>query len=166
MNRFWAESSDEMVKKRLEGVIWIVQKDSVIETPITNNDTDRYGGQQWFNFTDAIDKTFYSGTPGDPLGGGLVGPNANAFPLTKTNAANLMDTDNAENLQKSASAIRAVFQARPMIPSLKATISIFYADPQWLSVRPPLLPFPEGDADKLLSDLADRDFDPSSILSI
>ena len=25
MNRFWAESSGEMVKKRLERVIWIVQ---------------------------------------------------------------------------------------------------------------------------------------------
>ena len=99
-------------------------------------------------------------------GMGCISATGNANPKGILNLYNNMDTDNAENLQKSASAIRAVFQARPMIPSLKTTISLFYADPQWLSVRPPLLPFPEGDADKLLSDLADRDFDPSSILSI
>ena len=99
-------------------------------------------------------------------GMGCISATGNAIPKGILNLYDNMDTDDAENLQKSASAIRAVFQARPMIPSLKATISLFYADPQWLSVRPPLLPFPEGDADKLLSDLADRDFDPSSILSI
>jgi hypothetical protein len=30
-----------------------------------------YGGQQWFNFTDSLDYTYFSGTPQDPLGGGI-----------------------------------------------------------------------------------------------
>lgn len=48
-------------------LVWVVQKDNII----TASDMTNYGGQQWFNFTDAIDKTYFSGTPQDPLGGGI-----------------------------------------------------------------------------------------------
>ena len=48
-------------------LIWTIQKDSIINSPLMND----YGGQQWFNFTDSIDYTYYSGTPQDPLGGGI-----------------------------------------------------------------------------------------------
>ena len=37
------------------------------------------GGQQWFNFTDAVDKSYYTGSPSDPLGGGMGGANAAAM---------------------------------------------------------------------------------------
>ena len=48
-------------------VIWTIQKDSIINTTTMQN----YGGKQWFNFTDSIDYTYFSGTPQDPLGGGI-----------------------------------------------------------------------------------------------
>ena len=48
-------------------VIWTIQKDSLINTTAMEN----YGGKQWFNFTDSIDYTYFSGTPQDPLGGGI-----------------------------------------------------------------------------------------------
>ena len=48
-------------------IIWTVQKDSIIDPVLMKN----YGGQQWFNFTDALDYTYFSGTPQDPLGGGI-----------------------------------------------------------------------------------------------
>ena len=48
-------------------VIWTIQKDSLIDT----NTMQNYGGKQWFNFTDSIDYTYFSGTPQDPLGGGI-----------------------------------------------------------------------------------------------
>ena len=48
-------------------VIWTVQKDSLINTTTMQD----YGGKQWFNFTDSIDYTYFSGTPQDPLGGGI-----------------------------------------------------------------------------------------------
>ena len=48
-------------------VIWTIQKDSVID-PVSMK---TYGGQQWFNFTDSIDYSYFSGTPQDPLGGGI-----------------------------------------------------------------------------------------------
>ena len=78
-------------------LIWVVQKDSHIATPSSNNDTDKYGGQQWFNFTDAIDKTFFSGTPGDPLGGGLHNSRVGTFPLTKSGADDVRDVDSGTN---------------------------------------------------------------------
>ena len=48
-------------------VIWTIQKDSLINTTTMQD----YGGKQWFNFTDSIDYTYFSGTPQDPLGGGI-----------------------------------------------------------------------------------------------
>jgi len=45
-------------------LIWVVQKDDVISTTVA-------GGPQWFNYTDAVDKTYFTGTPSDPLGGGI-----------------------------------------------------------------------------------------------
>jgi hypothetical protein len=48
-------------------IIWTIQKDSLIDPVLMKN----YGGQQWFNFTDALDYTYFSGTPQDPLGGGI-----------------------------------------------------------------------------------------------
>jgi hypothetical protein len=48
-------------------IIWTIQKDSLINSTLMNN----YGGQQWFNYTDSLDYTYFSGTPQDPLGGGI-----------------------------------------------------------------------------------------------
>ena len=48
-------------------VIWTIQKDSLINPTLMKT----YGGQQWFNFTDSIDYSYFSGTPQDPLGGGI-----------------------------------------------------------------------------------------------
>jgi len=67
-------------------IIWTTQKNSVIDPTIMNN----YGGQQWFNYTDAIDLTYFSGTPQDPLGGGIgtaafnVGNWYNSLPMSGT----------------------------------------------------------------------------------
>ena len=65
-------------------LIWTVQKDAHINASTMNN----YKGEQWFNYTDAIDFTYFSGTPQDPLGGGIgtaafnVGNWPNSMPLT------------------------------------------------------------------------------------
>ena len=49
-------------------LIWVVQPDSNVDINATRN----FGGPQWFNFTDSIDPTYYTGTPSDPLGGWYV----------------------------------------------------------------------------------------------
>lgn len=64
-------STAELVKMPfnhpVKEIIWTIQKDSLINSTLMNN----YGGQQWFNFTDSLDYTYFSGTPQDPLGGGI-----------------------------------------------------------------------------------------------
>lgn len=50
-------------------LVWVVQPDSNVDTTAT----DAIGGAQWFNYTDRVDETYFSGTPQDPLGGGMGG---------------------------------------------------------------------------------------------
>ncbi len=46
-------------------LVWVVRKDTVL------TGGDAYGGKQNWNFTDRLDDTYFSGTPSDPLGGGM-----------------------------------------------------------------------------------------------
>ena len=68
----------------IKELIWTVQIDAHINATTMAN----YKGQQWFNYTDAIDFTYFSGTPQDPLGGGIgtaafnVGNFPHSLPLT------------------------------------------------------------------------------------
>ena len=53
-------------------IIWVAQPDENVKCQSA-------GGPQWFNFTDSIDKSYYTGTPSDPMGGGMGGANAAAM---------------------------------------------------------------------------------------
>ena len=53
-------------------LVWVVQPDSNIDRTATL----AVGGPQWFNYTDRVDETYFSGTPQDPLGGGMGGASA------------------------------------------------------------------------------------------
>jgi hypothetical protein len=69
-------------------IIWTTQKNDVIDTLTMRN----YGGNQWFNYTDAIDYTYFAGTPADPLGGGIsgaAGGGTAALPMTGVAALNI-----------------------------------------------------------------------------
>lgn len=55
-----------------KAIYWVCQPDE----NITEEKTKDYGGLQWFNYTDSVDKTAYSGTPEDSNGGGMVGGGA------------------------------------------------------------------------------------------
>jgi hypothetical protein len=59
-------------------LIWIIQPNSNIEYKTTK----KFGGQQFFNYTDKIDNSYFSGTPNDPMGGGIIGGqyNNSGFP--------------------------------------------------------------------------------------
>tara|TARA_B100000575_G_scaffold294573_1_gene311644 strand:+ start:5180 stop:6643 length:1464 start_codon:yes stop_codon:yes gene_type:complete len=80
-------------------IVWTVQKDKVINS----TETADYGGFQWFNFTDQIDYTYFSGTPQDPLGGGIgtaafnVGNFPNSLPLTGTASGNIATAGKTSN---------------------------------------------------------------------
>tara|TARA_B100001093_G_scaffold172615_1_gene165420 strand:+ start:10 stop:1494 length:1485 start_codon:yes stop_codon:yes gene_type:complete len=51
-------------------LVWVVRRDAAV---VGNTDSSlrNYGGNQTYNFTDSLDSTFFSGTPSDPLGGGM-----------------------------------------------------------------------------------------------
>ena len=57
----------------IKELVWIVQPISNIDLTYTND----LGGPQFYNFTDNIDSTYFSGTPNDPMGGGMTGGNSN-----------------------------------------------------------------------------------------
>ena len=69
-------------------LVWVVQPEKNVDATQTADQ----GGPQHYNYTDAIDKTYYTGVPSDPLGGGMAGPaarnpfNAQALPLFGTTA--------------------------------------------------------------------------------
>lgn len=48
---------------------WVIQKDN----HVNRTQMQDAGGPQWFNYTDRVDTTGFSGTPADPLGGGIPG---------------------------------------------------------------------------------------------
>ena len=84
-------------------LVWVVQKSNVI----SSSDMTNLGGQQWFNFTDAIDKSYFSGTPQDPLGGGIgtaafnIGNFPHSLPLSG-HAETVSGTSNVATAGKSS----------------------------------------------------------------
>jgi hypothetical protein len=68
-------------------LIWVVQPDSNVSI----NDTQLVGGPQWFNYTDALDTTPFSGTPESPYGTGLTGSSifSNTTSMTQTLYSNV-----------------------------------------------------------------------------
>ena len=61
----------------------------------------------------------------------------------------------AEKLQDGITALRKAIQAFPMIPALKALIAHYRQDPDWATVRPPFMPLPAAEADKVVRTLAE-----------
>jgi hypothetical protein len=61
-------------------LIWVVQPDA----HVSKDSTASVGGHQWFNYTDALDSSALSGTPGNPLGEGLTGPDNGNVATTAT----------------------------------------------------------------------------------
>jgi hypothetical protein len=75
-------------------LVWVVQPDSNIDI----NSTRNFGGPQWFNYTDSVDPSYYTGTPSDPLGGGMASINANllqGLPLVSGDIAQTTGTSSS-----------------------------------------------------------------------
>ena len=60
---------------------------------------------------------------------------------------------NADELQAGITATRKIVQKVPMIPALKAIIAHFGSDPQWRTVRPPLVELERGQEESLIAEL-------------
>ena len=64
----------------------------------------------------------------------------------------------AEALQAEISALRKALQAYPMIPALKRIVAHFHKDPDWATVRPPLVALEQAQSTALIADLATLGF--------
>jgi 4-hydroxy-tetrahydrodipicolinate synthase len=63
-------------------------------------------------------------------------------------------TSQADALQAEITLARKTIQAYPMVPALKRIVAHFHNDPEWATVRPPMLPLSEAESKALLADLA------------
>lgn len=94
-----------------------------------------------------------------PLGAaGCISATANVQPRTIVSAIENWGTDQFAALQSDAKAVRALFQALPMIPALKYVVAEQMGDQAWRNVRPPLAKATGDWGQKLLSDLAKQQF--------
>lgn len=63
-------------------------------------------------------------------------------------------TPQADALQAAITLARKTIQAYPMVPALKRIVAHFHNDPDWATVRPPMVPLDEAQSRALLADLA------------
>jgi 4-hydroxy-tetrahydrodipicolinate synthase len=59
----------------------------------------------------------------------------------------------ADRMQEGITATRAVVQKYPVIPALKAIVARGFADPEWATVRPPLVELTAGQRESLAAEL-------------
>ena len=71
---------------------------------------------------------------------------------------------NADALQKDITATRGVMQKYPMMAALKAVIAHYARDPDWATVRPPLVELSPEQNQSLVAELKARGFDMPGLL--
>ena len=64
----------------------------------------------------------------------------------------------AETLQAEITTLRKALQAYPMIPALKRIVAHFHKDPDWATVRPPLVALEQAQSATLIADLGTLGF--------
>jgi 4-hydroxy-tetrahydrodipicolinate synthase len=88
-------------------------------------------------------------------GAGCISATCNVSAAAIRQVYDSWKTPDAEKLQAGITAIRKAIQAYPMIPALKAIIAHYRGDPGWAKVRPPFVPLPAADAEKVVHTLAE-----------
>lgn len=86
---------------------------------------------------------------------GCISATCNVNPAAIRKVYDNWRTPEADDLQAKISAVRKVIQSYPMIPALKALVAHYRDDEEWAQMRPPFTELPEGEADKIVRELAD-----------
>jgi 4-hydroxy-tetrahydrodipicolinate synthase len=86
-------------------------------------------------------------------GVGCITATGNINPGPIDNVYRNWRTADADRLQAGISATRNIVQKQPMIAALKAAIAHFGNDPQWKTVRPPLVELTREQEDRLIPEL-------------
>jgi 4-hydroxy-tetrahydrodipicolinate synthase len=64
----------------------------------------------------------------------------------------------ADALQAEITTLRNALQAYPMVPALKRVVAHYHNDPNWATVRPPLVPLSQAQSAALIADLGKLGF--------
>lgn len=91
-------------------------------------------------------------------GAGVISATANVNPAAIHRLHREWQGSKAEALQQELNRVREALQRYPMIASLKAVIAGFRDDPEWDTVRPPLLPLSREQKSRLLGGLNELGF--------
>lgn len=86
--------------------------------------------------------------------------NVNASAISRLYAT--WQDDSADEQQAELDAVRAIFQKLPMIPAMKSAIATQRQDPEWRTLRPPLVELNSEQARQLQQALAAIDFEPNA----
>jgi 4-hydroxy-tetrahydrodipicolinate synthase len=73
---------------------------------------------------------------------------------------------NADHMQKDITATRNVVQKYPMMAALKAIIAHFAQEPEWATVRPPLVELTPAQSKALTAELKTRGFDMPGLAEV
>jgi 4-hydroxy-tetrahydrodipicolinate synthase len=86
-------------------------------------------------------------------GKGCITATGNINPGPIDNVYRNWRSADADKLQAGIGATRKIMQKYPMIPALKAAIAHYGNDPQWRTVRPPLVELTREQEGQLIPDL-------------
>jgi 4-hydroxy-tetrahydrodipicolinate synthase len=91
-------------------------------------------------------------------GVGCISATANVNPAAIHRVFENWREPDADRMQEGITATRAVVQKYPMIPALKAIVARSFADPEWATVRPPLVELTAGQRESLAAELDSHGF--------
>jgi 4-hydroxy-tetrahydrodipicolinate synthase len=91
-------------------------------------------------------------------GAGCISATANVNPGAIRRLFDHWRDPEADHMQEEIAGTRRIIEKRPMIPALKAMVSHYGADPEWATVRPPLVELSASQRDALASELNSRGF--------
>ena len=96
-------------------------------------------------------------------GAGCITATGNVNPAAIDNVWRNWQSAEADKLQAGITATRMAVQKLPMIPALKAIVAKFSDDPEWSTVRPPLIENTQAQLEGLFADLKALNFDMPGI---
>lgn len=102
-------------------------------------------------------------------GAGCITATANINPTAIRRAydACRVGAEAAPDLQATITVTRGLVEPHPLAPALKAVLAHYRGDPAWRPVRPPLVSFPETEAEALVAALEHEGYafpDPAAII--
>jgi 4-hydroxy-tetrahydrodipicolinate synthase len=92
-------------------------------------------------------------------GSGCISATANINPAAIDELYRNWKSPDADVLQQKLNKIRNTAMAYPMIPALKATVAHYAKDPQWRTVRPPLVSLDDDQVAALVAEWNKQGFD-------